>query len=53
MVRHVLRAEREAGRLFVIGYGRGARWRRAREAESELSNGSSEQGNEQAPITYL
>ena len=28
MVRHVLRAERETGRLIVIGYGRGARWRR-------------------------
>ncbi len=28
MVRHVLRAEREGGRLAVSGYGRGARWRR-------------------------
>jgi Fic family protein len=28
MVRHVLRAERDAGRLEVSGYGRGARWRR-------------------------
>lgn len=28
MVRHVLRAEREAGRLQSVGRGRGARWRR-------------------------
>jgi len=39
MVRHVLRAEREAGRLIVIGHGRGAKWRRAREAALELGNG--------------
>jgi hypothetical protein len=28
MVRHVLRNEKEAGRLIAIGRGRGARWRR-------------------------
>lgn len=29
MLRHVLRSERDAGRLQVVGKGRGARWRRA------------------------
>jgi Fic family protein len=29
MVRYVLRTQREAGRLIVTGYGRGAKWRRA------------------------
>lgn len=28
MVRHVLRMERDVGRLEVLGHGRGARWRR-------------------------
>ncbi|MGH7088375.1 MAG: Fic family protein [Stellaceae bacterium] len=28
MLRHVLRSERDAGRLQVVGRGRGARWRR-------------------------
>jgi hypothetical protein len=42
LVRHVLRDEREVGRLMVIGYGRGAKWRRARQGESELGNGSNE-----------
>jgi Fic family protein len=28
MLRHVLRSERDAGRLQVIGWGRGARWRK-------------------------
>ena len=28
MLRHVLRSERDAGRLEVVGRGRGARWRK-------------------------
>ena len=31
MLRHVLRSERDAGRLRTVGRGRGARWRKAEE----------------------
>lgn len=35
MLRHVLRSERDAGRLQVVGRGRGARWRKVPAAGSK------------------
>jgi Fic family protein len=35
MLRHVLRSERDAGRLKAIGRGRGARWRRVKAPQIE------------------
>lgn len=37
MLRHVLRGERDAGRLLVVGKGRGARWRKAEVAGNEVT----------------
>jgi hypothetical protein len=37
MLRHVLRGERDAGRLQVVGRGRGARWRKAPEASNRVT----------------
>lgn len=37
MLRHVLRSERDAGRLEVVGRGRGARWRKVTSAGNEVT----------------
>jgi Fic family protein len=36
MLRNVLRGERDAGRLQVVGHGRGARWRKVEAAGNEV-----------------